>query len=93
MDNAQMPSSDSIGQVVIFILIFKIFLQIKPLVYLEMNHEKLRTVIYCLVSITSVIEYYMIYKKSGSFCARQKFKELKGNIWFLLKNKNENIHK
>ena len=61
----------------IFLLAFKIYLHLKPLVYLEMNHEKLIKIIIIIHSLISIIQFYLMFNQSGNLCARQKANELK----------------
>ena len=46
-----------------------------------MNHELIRNIVLGLVLIISVVEYLMMYMKSGSLCAKQKFRELKEKLF------------
>ncbi len=64
------------GLVAICILVFQIFLQLKPFVYLEINHEQFSIAAFSLIFLTEIIQLcIMLYVTGGSLCARQKFQE------------------
>ena len=65
------------GICLMFILIFKIYLQLRPLLYLEMNHEMVRTLVYIIILVTSILEVCFMLVQSGTLCARQKVLEFK----------------
>ncbi len=60
-----------------FILAFKIYLHLKPLMYLEMNHEQLSKITIVFHLLISFLQFYFVSKQSGNLCARQKANEIR----------------
>ena len=65
------------GLCLISILIFMIFLQVKPLQFLEMNHEKLCTVVYSTIFIVFMSEIVLLLYQQKTLCFKQKLWEFK----------------
>lgn len=65
------------GICLMFILIFKIYLKIKPLMFLEMSHERICSIVYFMITLLSVTEISFMLIYHGTLCPKQKVLEFK----------------
>ena len=67
-----LPDYYEIVQCIGCILMFKLYLLVKPMSYLEMNHELMFKIVKIIIWCTHVAIYFLMYMSYGTLCSKNR---------------------